>query len=289
MTSTQDRERGLVKASEVFTRQRQKDALASVLNRPLRADREAVSAAFSKWVRVTMFQLSAVSEAKADEANQLVQRQIEDDRMAFHQRENVLEESKRTIEGELEESKAIESHLRSQLSQLHDEKEKLTEQVSALKTTASSNGNGKSYRFLPTDDQMEKRASLLADRESEVKRQELDLHLREQKVDGRERQGASQSEELEGAHGRFRKLADQLRKKERDLEWREANLTSELSKCENTQSRLQKLAIQLQQKAEQLSHDRLLTTRRMEECDALESQLQQWQTQLEEPKAGHQE
>jgi chromosome segregation ATPase len=289
MTSAQERERGLEKASEVFTRQRQKDALASVLNRPLRADREAVSAAFSKWVRVTMFQLSGVSAAKADEANQLVQRQIEDDRMAFHQRENVLEGSRRKIEGELEESKAIENHLRSQLSQLHDEKEKLTEQVSTLKTTASSNGNGKSNRLLPTVDQMKERASLLADRESEVKRQELDLRIREQKVDGRERQGAAQSEELEDAHGRFRKLADQLRQKKRDIECREANLTSELSKCENTQSRLQKLAIQLQQKAEQLSHDRLLTTRRMEECDALESQLQQWQTQLEVPKAGHQE
>jgi hypothetical protein len=289
MASMQDRERKLEEATEVFTRQRQKDALASVLNRPLRADREAVSAAFSKWVRVTMFQLSSASDAKADEANQFLQRQIEDDRMAFHQRETVLEESKRTIESQLEESKEIESHLRSQLSRLHDEKEKLTEQGSALKVTAGSIGNGKSDQILPTDDQMKKRASLLADRESEVKRQELALQLREQKVDGGERQGFAQSEELENAHGRFRKLADQLRQKERDLEWREANLTSELSKCENTQSRLQKLAIQLQQKAEQLSHDRSLTARRMEECDALESQLQQWQTQLEVPKSGRDE
>jgi hypothetical protein len=285
----QDRERGLDEATELFTRQRQKDALASVLNRPLRADREAVSAAFSKWVRVTMFQLSGLSEAKSDEANQSLQRQIEDDRMVFHQRETVLEESQRTIESQLEESKEIESHLRSQISQLHDEKEKLTEQVSVLKTTAGSSGNGHTNRFLPTDDQMKKRVSLLADRESEVKRQELDLRLREQKVDGRERQGTTQSEELEDAHGRFRKLADQLRHKERDLEWREANLTSELSKCENTQSRLKKLAIQLQQKAKQLSHDRSLTMRRMEECDALESQLQQWQIQLEVPKAERQE
>jgi chromosome segregation ATPase len=285
----QDEERGLGKATEVFTRQRQKDALASVLNRPLRADREAISAAFSKWVRVTMFQLSSVSEAKADEANQILQRQIEEDRMALHQRETLLEESKRTIERQLEESKEIESHLRSQLSQLDDEKEKLTEQVYVLKTTAGSSGNGNSNRFSPTDDQMKKRASLLADRESEVKRQELDLRLREQKVDGRERQDTAQSEDLEDVHGRFRKLADQLRQKERDLEWREANLTSELSKCENTQSRLQKLAIQLQQKAKQLSHDRSLSTRRMEECDALESQLQQWQSHLKVPKAGQQE
>lgn len=284
----QDRERRLEKATEIFTHQRQKDALASVLNRPLRADREAVSAAFSKWVRVTMFQLSDVSEAKADEANQVLQRQIEDDRMAFHQRETILEESKRTIETQLEESKGIESDLHCQLLRLQDEKEKLTEQVSVLKITAGSSAKGISNRFLPTDDQMSKRVSLLADRESEVKRQELALHLREQNIDGRGkgRQDAAQSEELEDANGRFRKLADQLRQKECDLEWREANLTSELSKCENTQSRLQKLAIQLQQKAEQLSHDRSLTTRRMKECDALESQLQQWQTQLEVPKLG---
>jgi hypothetical protein len=289
MASMQDRERTLEKAKDMFTRKRQKDALASVLNRPLRADREAVSAAFSKWVRVTIFQLSGASEAKADEANKFLQRQIADDRMAFHQRETVLEQSKRKIESQLEESKENESHLRSQLSRLHDEKEKLTEQVFVLKATGGSSGNGKSDQFLPTDDQMKKRASLLADREAEVKRQELALRLREQKVDGKERHGVAQSEELEDAHGRFRKLADQLRQKERDLEWREANLTSELSKCEKTQSRLQNLAIQLQQKAEQLSHDRSLTTRRMEECDALESQLQQWQTQLEVPKSGSQE
>jgi chromosome segregation ATPase len=282
----QDKEQLLGKAREDFVRQRQKDALAIVLNRPIRADREAVSAAFSKWVRVTMFQLAGDNGAKADE---VLQQQIEDDRVAFHRREKILEESKRTIVCQLEESKEIESHLRTQLSRLHDEKEKLIEQGASLKATIDASANGKSDRFAPTDDRLKELASLLADRESQVTRKEAVLRQREQKVDGRERHTVAQSEELEDAHGRVRRLADQLRQKERDLEWRETNLTSELSKCENTQSRLQKLATQLQQKAEQLAHDRSLTTRRMEECDALESQLQQWQTRLEVPTSGLQE
>lgn len=42
---------------------RQRAAMSNLLSRPWRQDREAVSAAFSKWVRVTMFENAAEEEA----------------------------------------------------------------------------------------------------------------------------------------------------------------------------------------------------------------------------------
>jgi hypothetical protein len=51
-----------------------------------------------------MFQLAGDSEAKAGEVNKDLQRQNEHDRVAYHQRETVLEENKRMIACRLEES-----------------------------------------------------------------------------------------------------------------------------------------------------------------------------------------
>jgi chromosome segregation ATPase len=263
------------------TRQYQKNALASLLNRRLRQDRESVSAALSKWVRVTLFQLAG------DDANaNASESQLEGDPVSFDEREGVLEDSKSAIEKQLHESKRNEGELRSELSRLQDEKQEMTNQLGAVRARVTFEGSAKSDQLRSSD---EKKDASFSDRESEVERKESALRQREQDVFAKENDSSVRSEEFGSTNSRLRQMANQLREKERDLQRREENLASELAKCEHRQSRLKQMATQLQLKAEELARDRKSLTKRMEDCDNLECQLQNWQTQLESLDVGRYE
>ena len=60
---------------------RQRAAMVNLLSRPWRQDQEAVSAAFSKWVRVTMFENGAESETSIQVAREEIQKSFE--KLAF--------------------------------------------------------------------------------------------------------------------------------------------------------------------------------------------------------------
>jgi DNA repair exonuclease SbcCD ATPase subunit len=313
LCAAQDR---LQSETKSFSLAQKKESLVHILGRPLRQDQERLSAAFSKWVRFTLFEMDEEARllVENEEISDLTQQlqavnqtlgQLEESRATLMAREQMLLESQRTLEAELETSKESESNLRRELSllekaklalhqslrELEQEKDALQEKLASAKMVAPStthNGDTPSTAhngdrlYLGVEERMQRMQTLVAERQAELQEKEASIVDREKALKRKERQLSSA---LEDAAAQVQEKANALRQKEIDLEFKETHLASELAKCKDTQSRLHKLAFSVQEKARQLSNDQADLKRRRKECDELEKGLAEWQQSLESCKS----
>jgi len=283
--------RQLLEDEERFLHERKKALLGQILKQPWRQEREAVSAAFSKWVRVTMF------DAAEQEENEMIQALEQQNHESMHVIDQLeercaelvaqtecFEASQRENENQIASQKEVVSQLRSEVANLLDENEILKKEIESFKEqhekqksgVPSSPGSAQLYRQV--EDRMKRMESLVAQREMEMERKERDVQSRERAVQVREQEAAVR---FDDANVRVRKMADQLRQRELEIEFKETHLASELARCGTSQQRVAKMAQALKEKAERLAKDRFDTDRRMNDCDALETQLSKWQKQQE--------
>jgi hypothetical protein len=252
----EQRQQALTEASEKFASGRKKAALAKLLDKPWRHEQEAVSAAFSKWVRSALFDVDEqIRATEADESiikllqeNEELQEtvtQLEEDRSCLLDRENTLERTNADLEVHLNACNEIETQLRTEIEVLELEKKSLQQELASLKLEVQSIA-------AKSKEEAKEMESLIATREAELDQKENALLLREGEIQNK---GTDASSQFEEANTRIRTLANHLHEKGKDLEAREAQLLSDFTKNENTQQRLQALAMQLQVKAEQLRKD----------------------------------
>ena len=217
----------------------QKEAVRQFFEKPIRQDMESVSAAFSKWVRVAMFnskQEYAVGEIKTlhKEMESLQEKlkyaQKVEGRLrvsissASTQREE-LEAAKRSLEDELVSSKKETSAISEELEAVQTEKRQLEEVIEAL-------------------------------RQDKVNSEKL-------------------HQDLDAANKRLRKMAQDLYKKKAELDLKEDDLGRELERCKEKQMKLDEYANQLAKRAEVFARYEADLEFRRQRCDELEARLRQ--------------
>jgi chromosome segregation ATPase len=287
--------------------EKKKEVLIRIFSRPLRQDQEAVSAAFSKWVRSTLFDMDKEHKRtteneqilhltrQLESANQ-TNYQLEEARTALLLKEQSLVASHADLKAEVDASRAAESRVRQELGLVQDdlltvrqslesleqEKSVLIAKLEALEmslSTGAGNGDWMGHDF---DERLRRMEKLIAQREAELQEKDTSIGERETTLKLRQREFTIQFEETDA---RIKETTNLLRQKELDLEFKETQLAAELAKCKDTQTRLQKLALDVQAKAQKLSQEQAVLSTRLKECDELESQLSEWQKRLESFKS----
>jgi len=214
------------------------------LRRPWRQERESVSAAFSKWVRTTMFEITEEGDSHArvqllDMERQVQRLQDECDR-ARQEREQSEVEGKQAIERERNGKRELQSQLRDyrdKEQELYEDIQRISQERDKLRRASLESQNG---------------GPAFADREAELQRREANLRQLEDSM-------ADKQQQVSEANDRIRTMAQQLREKEMDLD---ARLGGELRKYEAAQERLQQLIAQME-KQQRDEDEATLTARQL--------------------------
>lgn len=270
------------------TRAKQKKILEHILKRPWRREQEEVNAAFSKWIRVALFDANGEVQTERklwEESMARLEQDYAESEKSRMDLEGVnktlkdlvkkLEENRSTLTKELEASDKTIMRLEKEASKLREERDQLAKEKKLSDPNSCHRGVADQYR-MDADHR-------ISQRESEVERKEADLDQREHLLNERDCQATRQ---LETSQGRIRAMAEQLRRKEIELDAKEKEVAAETARNKTTQARVQELAEMLQTKAAEIERDSRSLSKRMEDCDALESQLTQWQSQLESGRTG---
>jgi len=221
------------------------EAMKNILGRPWRQEREAVSAAFSKWVRVTMFEhieeeqsgLEAAQEAVKNSLHELglnreslkkmlsdldarsnevsiLERDVDKSKKQLKTEEKSLGEQRNFVEHEKGKLREERVEIDSQRVKLHDELEQMRGKEEELHIRSlSAHNNEQLQKYL-----MEREEGL-----DEQKRQLINEHecLEEEKDKMSRDRGL-----LEEARASVRTLADSCKTRQNELDEREMSLDS---------------------------------------------------------------
>lgn len=218
-----------------LSRQKQKAALSQFFAKPLRCEQEEVSAAFSKWVRATMFQVDEADKLELtnslkekldivqQERDELhgIREQLQLEREQLGVRENAIKQELLDFQRDL--NRRAEA-LESEALRLQEEKNLLSSEVNL-----STNKENEIFSYI--------------DREVELETKEKELIMRQKQFQEYEQNTAR---EFEAANDRIRKMAELLSVKEKAISTKHEQLHKERIELAAKQSKLRNLFTEFQ-------------------------------------------